>query len=86
MGPDLSKISAIRTGRDLLESIVYPSATFARGFEPYTIATEDGRTHSGIIARETTEALVLVSPDRAAKPTSLCSSSVGRTSTTGVTT
>src|SRR5262249_52290093 len=31
VGPDLSKIGAIRSGRDLLESIVSPSATFARG-------------------------------------------------------
>jgi putative heme-binding domain-containing protein len=64
VGPDLSKIGAIRTGRDLLESIVYPSASFARGFEPYVIATHDGRVHSGIIARESSEAIELVSPDR----------------------
>src|SRR5262249_15154077 len=47
VGPDLGKIGAIRSGHDLLESIVYPSATFARGFEPYVIATQDGRIHSG---------------------------------------
>jgi putative membrane-bound dehydrogenase-like protein len=64
VGPDLSKIGAIRTGRDLLESIVYPSASFARGFEPYVIATQDGRVHSGILARETSEAIELVAPDR----------------------
>jgi putative heme-binding domain-containing protein len=64
VGPDLSKIGAIRTGRDLLESIVYPSASFARGFEPYVIATHDGRVHSGVIARESSEAIELVSPDR----------------------
>jgi putative membrane-bound dehydrogenase-like protein len=64
VGPDLSKIGAIRTGRDLLESIVYPSASFARGFEPYVIATQDGRVHSGIIARESSEAIELVTADR----------------------
>src|SRR5262249_33285661 len=64
VGPDLSKIGAIRSGRDLLESIVYPSATFARGLEPYVIATQDGRIHSGIIAREPPEAIELGAPDR----------------------
>ena len=64
VGPDLGKIGAIRTGRDLLESIVYPSASFARGFEPYVIATQDGRVHSGIIARESSEAIELVTADR----------------------
>jgi putative heme-binding domain-containing protein len=64
VGPDLSRIGAIRSGRDLLEAIVYPSASFARGFEPYTIATNDGRVHSGVIARESSEVIDLVGPDR----------------------
>jgi putative heme-binding domain-containing protein len=64
VGPDLSRIGAIRSGRDLLEAIVFPSATFARGFEPYTIATDDGRVHSGILARESSEVIDLVGPDR----------------------
>jgi putative heme-binding domain-containing protein len=64
VGPDLSRIGASRSGRDLLEAIVFPSASFARGYEPVTVATSDGRVHSGIIARESSEAIVLVSPDR----------------------
>jgi putative membrane-bound dehydrogenase-like protein len=64
VGPDLSKIGAIRSGRDLLEAIVFPSASFARGFEPYTIATDDGRVHAGIIARESSEVIDLVAADR----------------------
>ena len=32
-GPDLTKIGAIRSERDLLEAIVYPSATIARYYE-----------------------------------------------------
>ena len=64
VGPDLSRIGAVRSGRDLLEAILFPSASFARGFEPFTIATNDGRLHSGIIARETSDAIVLTTPDR----------------------
>jgi putative heme-binding domain-containing protein len=48
----------------LLESIIFPSVSFARGFEPYVIATQDGRIHSGIIARESSEAIELVTSDR----------------------
>jgi putative membrane-bound dehydrogenase-like protein len=65
IGPDLSKIGAIRTGPDLLESIVFPSASFARGYEPYVVETKDGKLHSGIIARETAEALYLRTAERA---------------------
>ena len=43
VGPDLTRIGAIRSGHDLLESILWPSSTFAQGYEPYTVATADGR-------------------------------------------
>ncbi len=64
VGPDLSRIGAVRTGRDLLEAILFPSASFARGYEPYVVATTDGLVHTGVIARETADAVVLVTPDR----------------------
>jgi putative heme-binding domain-containing protein len=64
VGPDLSKIGAARTGRDLLEAIVFPSASFARGYEPYVVATDDGHVHSGVIRFETGDSIVLATPDR----------------------
>jgi putative heme-binding domain-containing protein len=64
VGPDLSRIGAVRSGRDLLEAILFPSASFARGFEPFTVATTDGRVHTGILNRDTSDAIVLVTPDR----------------------
>jgi putative membrane-bound dehydrogenase-like protein len=64
VGPDLSKIGAVRTGPDLLESIVYPSASFARGFEPYILSTREGRVFTGVLARETADAVFLVDGQR----------------------
>ena len=64
IGPDLSKIGSIRSSRDLLEAVIFPSASIVRGYEPYVISTRDGRLHSGIIARETVEAIDLVTADR----------------------
>jgi putative heme-binding domain-containing protein len=64
VGPDLSTIGAIRSGRDLLESVVFPSASFARGFEPYTVTTQSGKVYNGILARETTDAIYLFLADR----------------------
>jgi putative membrane-bound dehydrogenase-like protein len=60
VGPDLSRIGAVRNGRDLLEAILFPSASFARGYEPFTVSTVDGRVYAGIIARESADAIVLV--------------------------
>jgi putative heme-binding domain-containing protein len=67
VGPDLSKIASIRTGRDLLESVVFPSASFARGYEPYLIRTKDGAILDGLIARETADAIYLFTADRTEK-------------------
>lgn len=63
VGPDLTRISAIRQPRDLLESILSPSASFARGYEAYNVLLEDGRVVSGIIARETAQDVVLRTND-----------------------
>lgn len=64
VGPDLSKIGSIRTSADLLESIVYPSASFARGYEPYLVRTKQGDTQSGIISRETADSIYLTTGPR----------------------
>jgi putative heme-binding domain-containing protein len=59
IGPDLTRIGAIRSGHDLLESILWPSSTFAQGYESYTVATADGRVLGGMIARQDATVLVL---------------------------
>ena len=60
VGPDLSAIGEIRSRRDLLEAVAFPSATFARGFEPMTVVLEDGRVLTGLAGRETAEEIVLM--------------------------
>ncbi len=67
VGPDLSKIGSIRSGRDLLEAVVFPSASFARGFESFLIRTKDGAVLDGMIARETADAIYLFTADRVEK-------------------
>jgi putative heme-binding domain-containing protein len=64
IGPDLSHIGAVRARRDLLESLVFPSTSFARGYEPMTVATKSGRVHYGILSRETGDTLTLRTAQR----------------------
>jgi putative heme-binding domain-containing protein len=61
IGPDLSRIGTIRTERDLLESIIYPSASFVRSYEPMQIIGKDGEEYSGVLRSESTDSFVLVS-------------------------
>jgi putative membrane-bound dehydrogenase-like protein len=63
VGPDLSTIGASRQTRDLVESIVFPSSSFARGYEPFLVATAEGHIHTGIITRETTDTVTLRTTD-----------------------
>ncbi len=63
IGPDLTTIARIRQPRDLVEAILLPSASFARGYQTYNVITEDGRQHAGILRRETADAIVLRAAD-----------------------
>ena len=59
IGPDLTKIGAVRAGRDLIESMVMPSATFAQGYETYSVTLRNGDTLTGIRVRQADDSLVL---------------------------
>jgi putative heme-binding domain-containing protein len=60
IGPDLSKIGAIRSERDLLESILFPSNTLARDYEAHIFETRDGQQSQGLIKSHTAEGLLIV--------------------------
>jgi putative membrane-bound dehydrogenase-like protein len=60
IGPDLTKVGQIRSERDLLEAIVYPSASFIRSYEPVVVATADGKVVNGLLRDETSQEVLLV--------------------------
>jgi putative membrane-bound dehydrogenase-like protein len=64
IGPDLSQIGTIRKRRDLMEAIVFPSATIVNNYETWSVITSTGRTHSGVIQRATAHSIVLRNAQR----------------------
>ena len=58
IGPDLTRVGKIRSERDLLESLVYPSASFVRNYEPVVVVTAR-ETYSGVPLEETDESILL---------------------------
>jgi putative heme-binding domain-containing protein len=64
IGPDLSDVASRRSSRDLLEAIAIPSASLARGYESYVVVTSDGRVVTGLVTRETADALVIRTPQQ----------------------
>src|SRR5207249_1233852 len=59
VGPDLTRIGSIRTERDLLESIVFRSASFVRSYEPVQVTTKSGKVFNGLIQKDAADELVL---------------------------
>jgi putative membrane-bound dehydrogenase-like protein len=64
IGPDLTRIGQVRGERDLLEAIVYPSASFARSYEPFVVSTRSGATHVGVLRSDTPDEVVLATGGR----------------------
>jgi putative heme-binding domain-containing protein len=62
VGPNLSAIGAIRTERDLLESIFFPSNSLARDYETQAIATADGQSFLGVVRGNLPETIVIADP------------------------
>ena len=59
VGPDLTSIGQARTERDLLESIVYPNASFVRSYEPMIVVTKSGEEYSGVLRRDAADEVLL---------------------------
>jgi hypothetical protein len=55
VGPDLTAVGAIRSGHDILEAIVFPSASFVPGFEIYSVETKTD-LYSGVRGPDTPDA------------------------------
>jgi putative membrane-bound dehydrogenase-like protein len=60
IGPDLTKIGGIRSERDLLEAILFPSASFVRSYEPLTVNLKDGRSFTGAPKKDAPDEIILV--------------------------
>lgn len=65
IGPELSKIGQFRTRAELLESIIFPSLAIAPQYQTHTLVTHEGRVATGLVVRETADAVSLRMTDLA---------------------
>ncbi len=63
VGPDLTRIGADKPAEYLLEAVVDPNKTIAKGFETVVIATVEGKVVSGIVKQETDQTIKLTTPE-----------------------
>ncbi len=60
VGPDLSRIGASRTRRDLLEAVLFPSVRLEQSYQPTRILVSDGQVHNGLVKSETDKEIELI--------------------------
>ncbi len=63
VGPDLTQIGRVRRTIDLVEAITTPSSTIVPGFRTYNVSTARGKVLSGLIVRQTSDAVYLRGAD-----------------------
>lgn len=62
-GPHLVDIGKRYSRKELIESILHPSAKIAQGFDTWAVLTSDGSVHVGFVVLESAETLTLRGPD-----------------------
>ncbi len=60
IGPDLTRIGKIRSRTDLLESILFPSVSLVRSYEPYEVITAQGERFVGLLKGESDHQLQFI--------------------------
>ena len=63
VGPDLTRIAVDKTREYLLESLVEPNKTIAKGFETVVLTLDDGRSVSGIVKSQDAKELTLITAE-----------------------
>jgi putative heme-binding domain-containing protein len=60
VGPDLTRVGQVRGERDILESIVFPSASFVQGYQPVVVYLKSGKQYNGLVRKDTPDEILLI--------------------------
>ncbi len=63
VGPELAGIGQRQSREYILESILFPNAKIALGFESVLVTTKDGKRHGGVLKSESGTQIVIHSPE-----------------------
>jgi putative heme-binding domain-containing protein len=64
LGPELTRITRVRSREALVRAVREPSATVAEGFRAVTLVTMDGERASGVVKREDAYSVQIVAADQ----------------------
>jgi putative membrane-bound dehydrogenase-like protein len=58
-GPHLKGVGTRRTERDIIESILFPSASLVQSYESWTVVTDDGRALNGVLLEDKPDEILI---------------------------
>ena len=82
IGPDLLSVGTKYARDELIRSVLEPSNRILSGYQVTIVITDDGRTHQGIVKRETADSIELV--DAEGKTTAIAADSIVERETANV--
>ncbi len=62
LGPDIARAGKEATAEHLIESVLLPSKSIKKGYEPLTVITTAGRAITGLLVEEKKDVLTLIDP------------------------
>jgi len=68
VGPDLTSVASRFRAADIAESVLFPSRIISDQYNAEVVVTADGNMFTGIVQRETAQALFLVTPEFPDRP------------------
>ena len=63
IGPEQIAIGNRLSPEQLVESVLYPNRSIAKGYAAFVVLTDAGMVHKGVVVSESPEAVVLISPE-----------------------
>jgi putative heme-binding domain-containing protein len=63
IGPEQTAIGDRLTPEQLVEAVLYPNRSIAKGYAAFVVLTDAGMVHKGVVVSESPESVVLISPE-----------------------
>lgn len=64
IGPDQRSVGDRLRPEQIVEAVLFPSRSIAKGYESFVVLTVDGETHKGVPIRESKQEVVLLDPEK----------------------
>ena len=69
IGPDQDDVGDRLRPEQIVESLLFPNKTIAKGYDSFVVVTNDGTVHKGVLVAQSKDEIVLADPEKTAPVT-----------------